>query len=233
MYKSRNIAYNITKYALTGVIFGLVVYAITSLLVLGAEPSTTFSYFTIQSNILVALLALFLIISDIIYYVKKKEISSKVPFSITLIIIINIFLTGLIYLAVLLPINLRDGTMIMGSAMFANLILHGLIPILSVLLFIFFIKKKEMKYKFFLVFLIYPIVYWVFTLLRSLTGIKFMTDSLYPYPFLDPLYHNQGFGMVLLFVEALLVVFFLAGILIIWVSNKIHKKDLQKNKKLT
>ena len=228
MNKSTNIGFNIAKYTMAIAIFGFVVYAIVALLAVGAEPSTTFSYFTIQSNILVALLAMFLVISDIVYHKKKIEISSKLPFSIILIIILNIFLTGLIYLTVLLPISLQDGTMIMGSTQFANLVLHGFVPILSVLLFIFFIKKRAFKFSFSWVFMIYPVVYWVFTLLRSLTGIKFMTDSLYPYFFLDPLYNNQGFGIVLVWVFALLAIFYLAGLLLIYVSNKLHKKELQK-----
>ena len=228
MTKNKALIYKIFNYASLVALFAMVLASIIILLNQGADTIIMLSYFTIQSNILVALLAVFYIVANIIKDVKKQDITTKLPFLIILIIILNITLTGIIYLTILLPVDLQDGTLTMGASPVANILLHAVVPVLAITYFLIFADKTPVKLRHAYVFVIYPIIYWCFTMLRSLSGVKFMGTSLYPYFFLDPEYNNQGFGMVLLYVVGLVAVFYGAGLLLTMLSNFVHKKKLAK-----
>ena len=228
MEKGKSLIYKILNYVFLFSIFALVLTSIIIMFSIGADAFNMFSYFTIQSNVLVALLALFYIVANIIKDSKKQDVTNKLPFWIVLIIILNIVLTGVVYLTILLPEDLKDGTLIMGASQLSNILLHGVVPVLSLAYFLIFAEKKIVKLRHTYLFVIYPILYWCFTLLRSLSGIKFMGDSLYPYFFLDPEFNSQGFGMVLLYVAFLLALFYVVGLLLTLLSNYICKKKNAK-----
>jgi len=224
MNKGKILTYKILNYALPTAIFAMVLASIIIMFSIGANAFNLFSYFTIQSNILIALFALFLIVANILKDTGKADITNKIPFLIVLIMILNIVLTGVVYLTMLLPEDIKNGAFIMGASQVSNIMLHGAVPLLSLIYFLVFTEKKKVKLVNTYVFILYPIVYWGFTLLRSLSGIKFMGDSLFPYFFLDPEFNNQGFGKVLMYVSFLLILFYAVGLLLTLLSNHICKK---------
>ncbi|TRW97104.1 Pr6Pr family membrane protein [Flavobacterium gawalongense] len=158
-----------------------------------------FSFFTIQSNILVALCFTFLWLKPKskwgLFFSKPKNATG-----ITLYIII----VGLVYNAILRFLWAPS-----GSQKVVDELLHLVIPVLVFVFWIVFVPKKELEFKNIFPWLIFPSVYLVYTLIR---GAFF---GFYPYPFIDVILlgYSQvlinSFYMVLafLFIGALLIAF--------------------------
>jgi uncharacterized membrane protein len=69
----------------------------------------------------------------------------------------------------------------------------------------------RLSYRNALVWVLYPVVWTGFTLVRG------VVDNWYPYPFIDPA--NGGYGIVALVVTAITVVFLVFAVLYIWLGN--------------
>lgn len=94
-----------------------------------------------------------------------------------------------------------------GLQWLADIILHYAIPTLYTVYWLTFVPKGFTKWKHCLSWLIYPAVYFVYSVARgSVTG-------WYPYPFLDV--NQNGFGGTLLNALVLLAVFVVAGLIFI------------------
>lgn len=126
-----------------------------------------FSYFTILSNILVALCFIFLWIKP-----QKFAFFSK-PVNITAIAV-YITIVGIVYNTVL-----RNLWQPQGMQYYVDELLHSVVPILFVLYWLVFAPKSKLAWKDAFSFLIYPLVYMVFI------GIRGAITNEYPYPFVD------------------------------------------------
>ncbi|WP_297246923.1 Pr6Pr family membrane protein [uncultured Brachyspira sp.] len=131
-------------------------------------------YFTYQSNILV----ITYFILDIINIIKKKEtfyprFKGAVTTSITL--------TFLIYHFLLSP-TAEDYK---GVFYIRNIILHYIVPIMTIFDYIIFDKKGFYKIVDPLIWLIIPIIYFTFMLIRAKVGSPFSNGSYYPYFIVD------------------------------------------------
>lgn len=165
-----------------------------------------FSFFTIQSNILVAVCFTFLWLKPKskwgLFFSKPKN---------TTAITLYITIVGLVYNAIL-----RFLWAPTGSQKVVDELLHLVIPILVLLYWILFVPKKTLEFKNIFPWLIFPAVYLVYTLIR---GAFF---SFYPYPFIDVIL--LGYDKVLLNSFFMLLAFVFFGTLFIGIG-KIKKTN--------
>lgn len=137
-----------------------------------------FSYFTILSNILAALT---LLLSA--YYVHKNRSRFRIDVlrgATTL----YMAMTGVVFS--LLLSNLPNLTAVPWD----NIVLHYIIPVIMVIDWIVDPPKTKFTWKHIALWMVFPIVYVAYSLIRGAA-----TDW-YPYPFLNP--SNGGYGQVLL-----------------------------------
>ena len=93
-----------------------------------------------------------------------------------------------------------------------------------------FSKKGNVEYKHGILFLIYPLVYFIMVNLRVAFGGKpFYDGTLYPYFFIDPTINGQGWGVVCLYIVAIITLFYALAIFYIYLDKKIHQKQTNKN----
>ena len=135
----------------------------------GAATLTFFGYFTITTNILVALA----FTAPFLKPSSKVHIFFMRP-AVRAAIALYILVVAVVY-HVLLAHLLEPA----GLALVADICLHTAIPILYILDWLVFAEKRPMLYREIPYWVIYPILYGAFTILRGL-----ITDF-YPYPFLN------------------------------------------------
>ena len=178
--KSKNmlISYKI-MFALLG--FSAVVTEIATLLERGLfNPFNFFSYFTIQSNIFAFTI---LILSAIATTSNRR--SSKLNLlrgAATLYMVI----TGIVFAVLLAGV---EGA-ILTAVPWDNIVLHYIMPVALLVDWLIDKPNKSIAFKKSLVWLIYPVIYVVYSLTRG----HFV--DWYPYPFLDP--NINGYVGVLL-----------------------------------
>lgn len=146
---------------------------ITQMLVgieLGRSISNFFSFFTIQSNLLVALLMIF------IGFCNMRGVTGNIAFlrgAATL----YIAMTGIIYFLLLSG----NEEALQTTVPWVNIALHYLIPVLLVADWIFLSVKHPVSFRHALLWLGYPALYMLYSFTRgAITG-------WYPYPFLNPI----------------------------------------------
>ena len=153
------------------------------------------SYYTIQSNMIVAI---FLIIEIINYFkplklFKKEDTYQNLKGMVTLTIII----TGLVFAIILAP-YVKDWK---GYRLYSSYILHYISPLMILIDFIFFDKcTDKLSFKKNYMWFIYPILYYIFGVIRVI-----FLDGFVPYPFLDV--KNLGPLKSILYFLVLLVTF--------------------------
>ncbi|MFV8343121.1 Pr6Pr family membrane protein [Flavobacterium sp. XS2P39] len=156
-----------------------------------------FSFFTIQSNILVALCFTFLWLKPKskwgLFFSKPKNATA-----ITLYIVI----VGIVYNGIL-----RFLWAPTGGQKVADELLHLVVPILVLVFWIAFVPKRELEFRNIVAWLIFPFVYLVYTLVR---GAFFGS---YPYPFIDV--NLLGYKQVLLSSFYMLLAFLFIGVLLV------------------
>jgi hypothetical protein len=153
-----------------------------------------FSYFTIETNILIA--AAITIVAarpQAEQYLTRPSVKSA--------LVVYIMIVGLVYTALLR--NLWDPQ---GMQLVADTVLHDVVPILYPLFWLVFLPKGSLRWADPAVWLIYPALFFVYSMLR---GLAF---GVYPYPFIDA--GRLGFERVSLNALALLAVFFGLGVIL-------------------
>ncbi|MDI1307334.1 MAG: Pr6Pr family membrane protein [bacterium] len=167
-----------------------------------------FSFFTIQTNILVAICFNFLWLKPKskwgLFFSKPKNATA---------ITLYITIVGFVYNAIL-----RFLWAPKGLQKVADELLHSVIPILVLLYWILFVPKKALEFKNIFPWLIFPAVYLVYTLIR---GAFF---SFYPYPFVDVIL--LGYNLVLLNSFFMLLAFLFFGTLLIGIG-KLRSRNLE------
>lgn len=159
------------------------------------------SYFTILSNLLIAISLTTTLISTNTSTGKYFS-DIKVQTGIAL----NIFIVGLVYNTVLRGIWEPQGWQLV-----ADNLLHVAVPVLYVLYWIVFIPKGSLKWKNGIQWTYFPLTYLIYSLVRG----HFV--GWYPYPFLNVV----EFGYQKVFINAgfIMLAFFLFGWLMIWVDG--------------
>lgn len=160
-----------------------------------------FSFFTILTNILVALCFTSLLLpsrSALSRFFSKPKVLSAVTVYITVV--------GIVY-----NIILRFIWAPQGLQMIVDELLHTVIPILFVLYWSLFVPKEDLKWKDAFAWLIYPAGYLIFILFRG------AFSGFYPYPFV----HVTELGYKKVFINCifLFITFLVLSFLLIWISK--------------
>ena len=176
--KSLAIGYKLT-FALLG--FSAVITEIATLVERNHfNPFNFFSYFTIQSNIFAFVM---LIVSALAVASNKR--STKLNLlrgAATLYMVI----TGIVFAVLLAGV---EGS-ILTAVPWDNLVLHYIMPVVLLVDWLVDKPSKAMTFKSSFVWLIYPLTYVIYSLVRG------QLVNWYPYPFLDP--KTKGFSGVFL-----------------------------------
>ncbi len=193
-------------------LLGLVINFSTSLTF--KDGLNLFSYYTIQSNILVVLL-----ISLRIYYRFNKKNITKFISLITVAMTSWLLVTGLGFILLLSAIYHPE-----GIKMISNISLHYVTPTLMLIYYFFTENKVKTKKSLLLLFISYPLVYCIISLIRG------VITGFYPYWFLNPtMNYPEGVGSllnVLLIFIGVAIIFTGIGYLLLWLHKKINGENI-------
>ncbi len=164
-----------------------------------------FSYFTILTNILVALCFTGLLL-------KPKSGGGRFFSKPTTLTAIAVYIAavGIVY-----NIVLRFTWSPEGLQMVVDESLHLVIPVLFVLYWLTFAPKAGLQWKNVFQWLIYPLVYILFILIRG------ALSGFYPYPFIDA--KKLGYSKVLLNSGGLFIAFLLLSLLFVAIAKMMRK----------
>lgn len=163
------------------------------------------SYFTILCNSLIAISLSFT------FFPKTKLGVFFSNLSVRTAIGLYIFVVFVVYNSVLRGIWKPT-----GLQLFLDNMLHVAIPILYILYWIFFVTKDKLSWKNGLYWLLFPLIYLIYSLIRG----AFV--NWYPYPFLNA--SKLGYGQVSINIVIMLFVFLLSRSALIAINNKLEKK---------
>lgn len=133
-----------------------------------------FSFFTILTNILVALY-----FTLEVFKVENRWFNTRNKAQMLTAVTVYIAVVGLVYQVVLRQI--WNPT---GLQRLVDELLHSVIPVLAVVYWISFENKSSLKWNMIPKWLIYPLVYLVYVLIRG------EASGFYPYPFVDVATHG-------------------------------------------
>jgi len=170
-----------------------------------------FSYFTILTNLFVTIYCT----NQLLRPNEKSTSILNKPETLTALMVF-IMIVGLVYHVALKPIWNPEGVQMILSE-----ICHTFIPLGTFILWIISDNKKTIELMRLLKWLLYPVVYIVFVLIRG------NFSNFYPYPFLDV--QTLGIGKVLTNNLFLLVVMAVFLILFHFIGKKFSKKTDVKN----
>ncbi|MBP6589424.1 MAG: Pr6Pr family membrane protein [Chitinophagaceae bacterium] len=166
-----------------------------------------FSYFTILSNLLVAVS-----ISFQLNFPKSKQGQFFSSSSVSTAIAVYIFIVGLVYNLVLRGIWSPTGWQLV-----ADNLLHVAVPLLYILYWYFFSSPEKLPWKSLLSWLVFPAFYLTYTLIRG------ALVNWYPYPFVDA--GNLGYVKVALNSLAVLAAILITGSVLLTINNRIKVKQ--------
>ncbi|WP_158996089.1 Pr6Pr family membrane protein [Mucilaginibacter sp. L196] len=195
--------------ALTGVIaIILQLYAtiINRVIPIGATLIKYFSFFTIQTNILVTACVIFAL-----FNLKSSWGRFFSRISVVSALTVYIIIVSLIY-----NLILRQIWNPQGLQKFGDELLHVVMPALFILYWIFCTSKLNLKWNVGL-WLVYPLIYAVYVIIRgTLTG-----D--YSYPFMDA--GSLGYAKVFLNIGGLVIVFLGFSLLLVALGKLLAKTE--------
>lgn len=145
-----------------------------------ADAGNFFSYFTIQSNIIVAVV---FAVAAVIQLKQRAEPRwlDRVRGAAT----VYISITGVVYALLLSNIDVNT------PLPWANVVLHYVVPIVTVVDWLLDLPERTIPFRAALVWLVYPLAYLAYSLIRG------PIVDWYPYPFLNPDPHGYGYVAVM------------------------------------
>jgi hypothetical protein len=179
----------------------------------GATVVQFFSYFTILTNIAVALystISLLAPLSSAGHWIKKASVSTALA--------VYILIVGAVYNTIL-----RFLWSPVGLQKLVDELLHTIIPSVFFIYWILFVWKTSLRWKHIPYWLAYPLVYLAYILVRgSITNI-------YPYPFLDVTI--LGYQKVLLNCVMLCIVFAIVSVLFFVMGRRLRTVTMDNGAK--
>jgi len=166
------------------------------------NPFNMFGYFTIQSNIILA------VIYAIAAVVALRGGAASPALNIARASVTTyIIIVGVVYATLLAPLGAAGGV----PVAWANTALHIITPVYALADWILFSDRAKIAFTRLWIVLLYPVVWVVVVLVRG------ATDGWVPYPFLDP---ETGYASVFFYVGLIVVVMLAFGSLVFWISHK-------------
>ncbi|MDD3005878.1 Pr6Pr family membrane protein [Flavobacterium sp.] len=164
-----------------------------------------FSFFTILTNILVALFFTTQVFTKNKAYLSFLNSKSSLTAITTFILVV-----GIVYQILLRPIWNPQ-----GLQKIVDELLHTIIPLLVLIYWILYVKKNELQLKSIVKWLLYPLLYFIYILIRG------HFSKFYPYPFSNV--SELGYSQVI--INFILISFFITLLLVtlIFFGNKFKK----------
>lgn len=163
------------------------------------NPFNFFGYFTMQSNIITAVVLLLAALATFLGRPQTQLLVFARACATTYIVIV-----GIVYNTLL--VGLEGGI----SLEWANWVLHVAFPIYAALDWILFADRTALPWKRLWVVLTYPVIWTVVVLIRG------ATDGWVPYPFLDP---ATGYGSVAVYCVVIFVAAIVVGAIVFALSR--------------
>lgn len=168
-----------------------------------------FSYFTILTNLLVAVCCTTLLLSPASrwggFFSKQQTLAA---------ITVYIIIVGLIYNTIL-----RFLWSPKGLQAVVDELLHAVIPVLALILWLLYAGKNKLQWKDILPWLIYPLLYITYILLRG------SVSGFYPYPFIDQ--KVLGLNKVLVNAAWITLLFIIISLVFVALGKAISKRQRQ------
>lgn len=168
----------------------------------GFDAVNFFSYFTNLSNIFFAIMLLV----GAVFLIRRREPTITGDL-IRGAAVVAMAVVGLVYFALLRDEDL--GTLLP----WVNVVVHMIMPVVAVADWLYEPPKTPLTVRHLGFWLIYPLLYLIYTLIRG------AVVGFYPYPFLNPA-KVGGAGVVMAYCLAIFVVFLLIGWLVIALGNR-------------
>lgn len=163
------------------------------------NPWNFFGYFTIQSNIIIAVAFAVTLVAAARR--KRGDLGVSLLRGAATVYIAT---TGIVYNTLLTNVDVS------ANVQWSNDILHKVLPAYAVLDWLLFSDRSKLLLRHVWWFLIYPAVWTIVVLVRG------ATDGWVPYPFLNP---DLGYGVVALYCVGVGVSIALLGVLVIGMSR--------------
>jgi hypothetical protein len=164
-----------------------------------------FGYFTIDTNILVALSFTLIALNNNSrlgrFFTKASTVTAITAYIIIVGITYNVFL--------------RSEWNPQGLQKLVDELLHSVIPIVYVIFWVAFVPTEKLKWKYVLFWLIYPIVYMTYAIILG------AITKFYPYPFVDV--NELGYNKAMINASLVLLTMLLLSLALIG-TGKIMKK---------
>lgn len=195
-------------------IFGLLTLAalaasfIDSVIRTGNSAANFFSYFTILTNLFVAIVLL----AGATHLIRDKaptEADDITRGSAT----VSIAIVGLVFGLLLSHLD-------SGMIPWTNFVLHFLMPVVMVLDWLIQPPKARLVPRHIWYWVIYPIAYLVYSLLRG------AFTNWYPYWFIDPNKAPGGWAGVAVHSAAITIAFLAISFLLLWLGNKLRRNTV-------
>ncbi len=164
-----------------------------------------FSYFTILTNLLVAICCTLIVLNIHSFFTRNNVLSA---------VAVYIIIVGLIYNAILRKLWTPTGLQLI-----VDNLLHLVVPILFLLYWILVVNKTTLKWKNIFPWLLYPLVYLIFILVRGAAA------DYYPYPFIDVV--KLGYAKALQNSGFVTIAFITISLLIIGYGKLVGKNPIQ------
>ncbi len=181
-----------------------VIYQLTIQIADGAPVANFLSFFTIESNILAALV---LLATGLMPVSKRPIWWDSLRGAATLYMVT----TGIVYNTLLLDVDVGN------LASWVNNVLHRVMPVVVLADWLLAPPRQRIERRTALLWLIFPVLYCIYSLVRG------PYVDFYPYPFLDPRL-DGGYGRVALFVVVLAVAIGGLALLVAWVGNRLSAR---------
>lgn len=169
------------------------------------NPVNFFSYFTNLSNIFAAIVFIF----SALYLATHRQ-PSVTDDILRGASVLYMAITGVVYATLLSQYELGL------TLSWVNIVLHYLMPLVVVMDWLYQPQRSKLKIKQLPLWLIFPALYLVYSLIRG------PIVQWYPYPFLNP-DHVGGYGGVALYCVGVLLLFVVVGWLLMKLGNALKR----------
>ena len=177
---------------------------------IGATIIQFFSYFTILTNILVAICTTTLLVIPS----SKRRLGIAKP-STASAFTVYIVIVGLVYNIILRPLWNPS-----GLQKLVDEVLHSIVPLLFLIYWFLFVPKNNLQWKNVFSWLLYPFFYLAYILIRG------SITNLYPYPFLE--INTLGITKVVINILILCSVFLIMGLALVRIAKWLALKENNK-----